>query len=145
MVRPQSIVRYERLYLSSFVLGLIASTLSWSTRADALAMNPMLAGKTWVLWATLILGIVISLLLWHFTARAPSIVAKWIVTVFAAFAAIGIIFSLFQLGTGRIQMGVPVLLMLAVDALYIAAATMLFRPDAAQWFGEVPVGQEPFA
>ncbi len=145
MVRPQSIVRYERFYLSSFLLGLIASAVTWSTRAAALAMNPLLAGKTWILWGTLVLGIAISLLLWHFTARVPSIVAKWIVTVFAAFAAIGIVFSLFQLGTGRTAFDAPVLLMLAVNILYIVAATLLFRPESAQWFGEIPVGEEPFA
>ncbi|WP_375394522.1 hypothetical protein [uncultured Sphingomonas sp.] len=145
MVRPQSIVRYERLYLSSFALGLLASVLTWSARAGALSMNPLLAGKTWLLWMTLALDIVISLLLWRFTARTPSIVAKWIVTVFAVFAAMGILFSIFQLATARIQLGMPVLLMAAVNILYIAAATLLFRRDAVHWFGEIPVGEEPFA
>ena len=145
MVRPQSIVRYERLYLSSFALGLIGSALTWSTRADALALNPTLAGKTWLLWATLVVGIAISLSLWRFTARMPNIVAKWIVTVFAAFAAIGVLFSFFQLATARTELGIPVIVMLLINLLYIAAATLLFRPDATRWFGEIPVGDEPFA
>ncbi|WP_174286826.1 hypothetical protein [Sphingomonas bacterium] len=108
-------------------------------------MNPLLVGKTWLLWVTLALGIVISLLLWRFTARAPSIVAKWIVAVFAIFSAMGIAFAIFQLATARIPFGKPVLLMAAVNILYIAAATLLFHRDAVQWFGEIPVGEEPFA
>ena len=145
MIRPQSIVRYERVYLASVVLGLIASVLNWPARAAILAANPALAGQTWLLWASVILGLAISLTLWHFTARQPSVVAKWIVTVFAAIAAIAAVFSLvaiYRLTTVHLAIGPAIILGLATDILYVVAATMLFRPDARMWFGDVPTGAE---
>lgn len=148
MVRPQSIVRYERIYLLSFVLGLVASAMNWTARAAVLAANPTLAGQTWLLWATLVIGIVISLTLWHFTARNPSVVAKWIVTVFAAFAAIAIlsaVYSLYRLSVDHLAIGPGVFVVLIANILYVVAAVMLFRPDSRQWFGEVSTGEEPFA
>ena len=148
MVRPQSIVRYERVYLSSFVLGLVASALNWSNRAAALAANPVLAGRTWVLWATLIIGIVVALTLWHFTARRPSVVAKWIVAIFAVWGAVialSSIFAIYRLATMQMGVGPAAIVVLIANILYIAAAILLFRPDAAQWFGHSPSGEEPFA
>ena len=148
MVRPQSIIWYEHVYLSSFVLGLAASALNWSNRAAALAANPVLAGRTWVLWTTLIVGIGVSLTLWHFTARRPSVLAKWVVTVFAiwgAVIALSSIFAIYRLATMQMGVGPAVIVVLIANILYIAAATLLFRPDAAQWFGHIPSGEERFA
>ena len=36
-------MRYERLYLASFVLGLIVSAMSWPQRTALVAANPVLA------------------------------------------------------------------------------------------------------
>ena len=145
MVRPQSIVRYERFYLTSFVLGLVVSALTWSGRAAVMARQPILAGQTWPLWLAVILGIVVSLTLWYFTARTPSVVAKWIVVVFAGFGAIGILTSIVQIATGRIPIGVPTVVGLADHVLYIAAAVLLFRRDATAWFDHTVRIAEPLA
>jgi hypothetical protein len=140
MIRPPSIVRYEQLYLASFALGLVASALSWNQRAAIFAANPMLAGMPWILSATVVIGIVISLTLWHFTARAPSIVAKWVVVVIAGFSVIGIATNLFALVAGRSPSLAASLISLLVSLLYIVAATLLFRADAKIWFGEDTIG-----
>ena len=148
MIRPQSIVRYERIYLSSFVLGLVASALNWSNRATVLAANPVLAGRIWVLWATLVAGIAVSLTLWYFTARRPSVVAKWIVAIFAiwgAVIALSSIYAIYRLATMQMGVGPAAIVVLIANILYIVAPILLFRPDAAQWFGHIPSGEEPFA
>ena len=138
MIRPVSIVRYERLYAASFVLGLVASGITWAQRTALFAANPMLAQMPWLLPAMQAFGIAIAVLLWYFTARAPSIVAKWVVVVFAAFSALGILLSLGALALGNASLGVAVIASIAVNALYIAAAVQLFDPEARLWFGEQP-------
>lgn len=141
MVRPQSIVRYERLYLLSFVLGLAVSALTWSSRVAMLAKQPALAGQTWPMWLAMILGILLSLALWYFTARRPSVAAKWIVVLFAGMAVIGLLMALMQT-VNRGALGLPTVLGIADDILYIAAAALLFRRDAVRWFGDdVPVAE----
>lgn len=138
MIRPPSIVRYERLYLASFVLGLVASATSWSQRSAILGANPVLATATWVLPMTQAISIAVALLLWYFTARAPSIVAKWVVVVFAAFGVLSILLSLGTLAMGRAANATAVVLSIVTNILYVAAAVQLFADDAQLWFGELP-------
>ena len=139
MQRPPSIVRYEQLYLGSVILSLIVGLLTYRTRVDLIGANPQVAtlAQPIVLGATAF-GLLISAVLWWYTARQPGIVAKWIVVVFAAFAAIGLLMAVPTL----MRSGpVPVYAIVAgivANALYIAAAIMLFRADAELWFGEVP-------
>ncbi len=138
MIRPPAIVRYEQFYIASFVLSLAASALSWHQRAAMMAANPMLATMTWYLPLTQAIGIALAALLWYFTARRPSAIAKWVVVVFAGFAALGAVIALFTLVAGSTPFGVGALLSLVGNALYITAATLLFKPDARLWFGELP-------
>ena len=137
MQRPSSIVRYEQLYLGSFILGLVASALSWQGRAAQLGANPALGNLQWIMPAALVVGIVISVTLWYFTARNPSIAAKWVVTVFAALSLLGIARNLYALASGTVPLFATLLAVL-VSLLYVAAAVMLFKPDAKIWFGEEP-------
>ncbi|VVT22834.1 conserved membrane hypothetical protein [Sphingomonas sp. EC-HK361] len=143
MQRPPSIVRYEQLYLASVVISLIVGLLTYGTRVDLLAANPQVAtlAQPIVLGATAI-GLLISAVLWWYTARQPGIVAKWIVVVFAAFAAIGVLLAVPTLMRDG---PVPVYAIAAgivANALYIAAAVLLFRADAKLWFGEAPDGDD---
>lgn len=134
MQRPPSIVRYERLYLASFVLGLVASAINWQGREAQLASNPALANLQWLAPVSLVIGIVIAVTLWYFTARRPSAAAKWVVVVFAALSVLGIVGNIFTLLKGGPV--IAVIVGLVVSALYIAAAVLLFKPDAKLWFGE---------
>ena len=63
MIRPVSITRYERLYLASFVIGLIVSAMSWGPRRAMVAATPMLAKIGWILPTFEVAGIVITLTL----------------------------------------------------------------------------------
>ncbi len=137
MQRPPSIVRYEQLYLGSFILGLVVSAVSWQGRAAQLSANPALGNLQWVMPVALVVGIVISITLWYFTARNPSIAAKWVVTVFAALSLLGIARNLYALVSGTVPL-LSTLFAILVSVLYVAAAVMLFKPDAKLWFGEEP-------
>jgi peptidoglycan/LPS O-acetylase OafA/YrhL len=139
MQRPPSIIRYEQLYIASVVISLIVGALTYRTRVDLLAANPTVAGYgTSIVTVTTVIGLVISAVLWWYTARQPGIVAKWIVVVFAAFGALGIVLALPTLsGTGPVPL-YAVVAGIVANALYIAAAVLLFRPDAKLWFGEAP-------
>ena len=134
MQRPPSIVRYEQVYLGSFILGLVVSAVSWQGRAAQLSANPALGNLQWVMP---VVGIVISITLWYFTARNPSIAAKWVVTVFAALSLLGIARNLYALVGGTVPL-LSTLFAILVSVLYVAAAVMLFKPDAKLWFGEEP-------
>lgn len=139
MQRPPSIVRYEQLYIASVVLSLIVGLLTYQTRVDLLSANPQVATLAQpIVLGTTAIGLFISAVLWWYTARQPGIVAKWIVVVFAAFAAIGVLLAVPTL----MRSGpVPIYAIVAgivANALYIAAAVMLFRADAKLWFGETP-------
>lgn len=135
MYRPPAIIRYEQLYFASFALGLIATAVTWQARAASIARHPMLADAPWIGPAVLVFSITISLTLWYFTARAPSVVAKWVVVAFAAVSAGGMAFTAMSLIAGRVP-AAQALLSIAVSALYVAAATLLFRAEARLWFGE---------
>ena len=145
MQRPPSIVSFERLYLGSIVLGLVNTAIGWKAREDLLNANPAVAGNpqaqamlAWMLPAATVVGLAISLLLWFLVARKASLVAKWIVTVFAGFGAIGAIGVLWTLVRGLSPSLLVSVVGLVTTGLSIAAAAMLFRPDARLWFGEEP-------
>ena len=143
MDRPPSIVRFEQLYFISFALNLLAIALSWRVQEAALATNPQLAQIPWFLPVAAVVRIGIALLLWWFVARRGSVVAKWIVVVFAVFGGFGLLAALYGLVLGSLG-PITALVSIASAALYIWAAVLLFRPDARLWFGEVPA-EEPLA
>ena len=136
MVKPPSIARFEQLYWASVVVGLLNTALNWTTSHAALAANPMLANATWVLPAMQVVGLAIAVLLWFFIVRRPSVVAKWVQVVFAGFGAFGLLSAVFLLALGRVPIGSQLILGVLANLLYIAAAVMLFKPDAKAWFGE---------
>lgn len=136
MTKPPSIARFEQFYWASVVIGLINAAMHWDVAQAALATNPLLANATWFLPAAQIVGLAISALIWFFIARRPSVVAKWIQVVIAAFAVFGLLSTIYLVGTGRATIGTQVVLGLLSNILYIAAAVMLFKPDAKAWFGE---------
>lgn len=138
MIRPTSIVRYERLYLASFVLGSIVAAMGWAQRTAMVAANPMLSRISWILPTFQLAGIVITLCLWYFTARVPSIAAKWIVVVIAALSMVEIVRILGALATGSTVIAAASILSVLADTLYVAAAILLFKPDAKLWFGLPP-------
>ena len=84
MIRPVAIVRYERLYWAAFILDTVVAAMTWTQREAIVTAYPVLAKATWILPTFQAIGIAVTVLLWYFTARAPSVVAKWVVVILAA-------------------------------------------------------------
>ena len=136
MTKPPSIARFEQFYWASVILGLVNAGLNWSKSQAVLAANPMLANATWFLPASQVLGLTIAVLIWYFIARRPSVIAKWVQVVFAALGAFGLLSALALFAMGRSALSAQIALGFVANMLYIAAAVMLFKPDARLWFGE---------
>jgi hypothetical protein len=78
----------------------------------------------------------ISIALWFFIARRASVVAKWIQIVFAGFGVIGILSGAYMIVSGKAASLPLMAVAILSNIIYIAAASMLFKPDAKAWFGE---------
>lgn len=138
MERPASIVNFERAYLARIVLGVIGAALTWNVVVEQASMNPAVErfGPGFVptiLGGGVVIGLAVSLLLWHFAARKASVVAKWIIVVFFA---LGLLSKVYSLASGAFPGGLTAIIS-AIDVLLGAAAVwFLFQPDARAWFGE---------
>jgi hypothetical protein len=143
-MRPTSIIQFERFYLGALVVGLINNVLNWSQATAALNdPNVQAVGMgTGFLVGTMVVGIVIQLLLWYFTAKRGSNIAKWILVVLFGLGLIGLLISLpglFAIGT------IGAVLSLLAVALQAYAVFMLFKPDAVAWLeGKGPTNPDIF-
>jgi hypothetical protein len=139
-MRPQSIILFERIYLTCVALGAVAGT--WSFLHVGQMMPPgappaLTASLPLISGVSLVAGVAINLLLWFFIARRGANVAKWIFIVFFVLGLFGLV---------RMVMGVNTLIpgLMRVSAaiqlvLQAACAWLVFRPDARAWFkGERP-------
>ena len=132
-MRPQSIVRFELAYLGSVVLWLVNLALGWKARLGTLESNPAFAGnpqmaelaQTMMIGTTVVM-LVLWLLLWYFTARRASEVAKWVIV-----ALFGLPFTLMSY---PVVGALSTVLSLAAFALTAYSVWLLFRPDARAWF-----------
>ncbi len=133
MLRPKSIVNFERCYLGGLAIGALNSALSWSRMNEMPQVRQSVeAMGAWYLPTVTILGLLIPLLLWYFTARRASTVAKWIIVVFFVFGVFGLLLGF---GMGTIPPGLPGVLTIVAFVLNAVAVYLLFRPDAKRWFG----------
>jgi hypothetical protein len=135
MQRPASINTFERLYLAGLALSLVGWIVDWPLMQARLAANPQFAQFGWMPAVMMVLSITVSLLLWYFAARRGSVVAKWIVVVFAAVVALLFLINL-PAALGGATGAASLVLSVATTGLRVAAAAMLFRADARAWFGE---------
>lgn len=145
MIRPLSIVRYEKLYFAALVCGFANTGFGWSGSMASFEANPMLADMKWLLPLGVVIGLVLRLTLWYFTARAPSVVAKWVTVAMAALSGFALLFGVVALIAGATPSVPAALAGLSSGALYIVAAAYLFRPDTRAWFGEPIDDLEPDA
>ncbi|MBA4762264.1 hypothetical protein [Sphingomonas sp.] len=143
-MRPQSIIRFEQAYLASIAVWGINTALGWGTQIAAVEtsfaqMPEMIPAMRGLLIGLTLFALFVSLLLWYFTARKASEVAKWIIVAFFGLSAVGLPFTL----AGFERTGIlPVVLNVVTFALNAVAVWMLFRSDASAWFrasdGSVP-------
>ncbi|WP_379553154.1 hypothetical protein [Qipengyuania sp. DGS5-3] len=133
-MRPQSIIWFEQLYLTSLAIGAINGALSLSETVAQLNADPAMSqygfGTGFVI-GTMVFSIAINLLLWFLVARKGIEVVKWILVVFLVG---GLLFLPSGLATmNMVAAGVALIL----TAMQFAAVYFLFRPDAKEWFASL--------
>ena len=134
MVRPKSIRLFELCYLGSILVGAANTALTWAeTNASVEAAQVKQMLGPWFVPLSAVFIYTLWLLLWYFTARARSNVARWVVVVFYALSLVGFLFSL---GVAAPPESVTLALSVLSLALTTAAVFFLFRRDAAEWFGK---------
>ena len=133
MSRPKSIIRFEWAYLASVVIGAANTALTWSDAMSTVeAANTREMFGPWFVPLITVFGFTISLLLWYFTARTASNVARW---VLVAFFALGLTSFAVTWLWGIPPTGVSGALAIVTLVLNAVAVLLLFRPDSARWFG----------
>lgn len=144
-MRPSSIVRFDRLYLGSIVVGLIGNAVEWPVTVARLTENPATAalgsGAVVAAGGMIAIGALIALLLWFLAAYRASNVARWIVAVFTAFSLVTLLIGF---NSGAVILDTGGIIRLVAVALQVAATFFLFRADAAAWFTS-PVEEEDAA
>jgi cytochrome bd-type quinol oxidase subunit 2 len=129
-MRPPSIRLFEKLYLLTIALGLVALALSWNSMTGLAQARAGQDAANGVLIAAAVLGVLIPLLLLYFIARRGSNVAKWIFVVLTAFSVLS-----FIAGIANPDLPKDALFILNVVSLGLTlyCAWLLFRPDARAW------------
>ncbi len=142
MVRPKSIVWFERLYLGSWLVSMVALAVNWSTVRETLEENPAAKRLGVDVMMNMVvggigIGALITFVLWYFAARQHSVVAKWFIVVFFVLGLLGIPGLIALFTSGQTLSG---LLQTIVFGLHAGAVAMLFQRDARIWFGEIKDG-----
>lgn len=143
-MRPQSIVMFERLFLTSLVLSVIGFFIGYDAMVDALAAEPGVTqiglGSGFVI-GVFLAGLAIYLLLWFLIARKAANLAKWILVVLVGLSVLSLLSSL----SVGLTFNTQTVLSFAVYALEVAAIVYLFRADAIGWLkGDRPVDSTTF-
>jgi len=133
MVRPKSIRMFELFYLGSVLVGAVNTAMTWaetSASAEAAQVRQMLG--QWFLPLSTVFLYTLWLLLWYFTARQGSNLARWVVVVFFGLAVIGFVSTLI---VGAAPAALPLALSAVSLAFTTVAVVFLFQRDSAAWFG----------
>ena len=127
------------------LLGVGSLALHWSVMIDGLkrdpAVAPMVESAVIFVGVALGFGFALSILLWYFTARKASNIAKWIYVAVMGFGAVS---TLTSLNDPTSPMGFALAISLVSTALTALSIFFLFRPDARVWFGKDAVDPRTF-
>lgn len=128
-MRPNSIIRFEQLFLGALALNVLNIILNWDSWSMVMDQGDGSDGMNAFATFTIIIApFLINLWLWYKIARKASNVAKWLLIVVFL---VGIIWSLATVDNYR-TLGLTILF--SIIALKAGAIYMLFRRDAKQWF-----------
>ena len=140
MVRPKSIIQFERVLLAMVAMVLIGSAIFWDRTVAAFTAEGY--GFTYIV-ARLVIGTGIYVLIWFFVARKASVVAKWALVVLAA---VNLLSVALRVSVGRFILDLSGVLSIVALAMLLYSAWLLFRPDANAWFrGERPIDPAVFS
>tara|TARA_B100000929_G_scaffold178545_1_gene141397 strand:+ start:611 stop:1033 length:423 start_codon:yes stop_codon:yes gene_type:complete len=124
-MRPESIKKFDILYLASILVGMIGTIMNFSS-IEVQAAGTMLTPTTLVVIT--VITYALTLLLWYFISRRASNIAKWILVVLTLIGLIGLP-SIF-VGEFNLNKFIG----LASTILSVAGVYFLFKPDARAWF-----------
>ena len=97
-MRPQSVIRFEQLYLGSLALGIINYFVSYDSMMAQLEADPAIAELGFASFGfvigTAIFSYAISLILWYFIARKANNVLRWVLLILPVFGLISLPSSL---------------------------------------------------
>lgn len=124
-MRPQSINRFEQLYLASTAVGVINLFVNY--RAIAERAGPVGGGAVMI---GAVIGWGIVFLFWYFISRRASNVAKWILVAMTVLGLLGMIRLLDRLAEYGTLYAVLTSL---TTLLQLASIVFLFRRDAVEW------------
>jgi len=134
MNRPSSIIRFEQFYGGYISVAMASAVVNW----PAFSASPDLQRATETIGAfyfptVMAASFGLPLLLWYFSGHRRSAIARWI--IFALCAA-NLAALMIALASGRYPDGLVGALGALGTMMYVAAAAMLFQPDARRWFGK---------
>lgn len=149
MEKPSSIRMFGALYLGSLALWAANTALFWSRAQAIMAQSPQIRANPQVaavigpiMIGALVVTAACTLLFWFLVVRLRSVVGKWLVAATEAIGALFAAFAILKLVGGRVPATPSILIGLVVTGLAVAAAAMLFRPDAAAWFATPDGGDD---
>lgn len=130
-MRPISIRWFDRLFFAAMVLGMPFNVLE--------TLQALTPDNAVYLLTRFVVPIVIECCVWFFISHRTSNVAKWLWVFWLIFPLIALpILSIMVggdfIGAFLLHGALGATLHVAALSLSIAAAIMLFRPDAAKWF-----------
>lgn len=126
MMRPKSIVTFERLALLSLAIALVVSILTWRGSLAATEASGLGSSFLWISYAIAFgLGLLLILLI----SRKASSIAKWVLVVLTVIGVVGMLTRVGDLlGSGVLGIAELVQMLILVVSL-----TFLFRDDAKAW------------
>lgn len=137
-MKPDSIKRFDWLYLGSVAVGIASVVLQWDAIVAATTAEVAAAGATEfdddmalgaVIFGTVV-GVGISLILWLLISVFRIEIVKWLLCLLAAWS----LANLPSLFSEAQDIGLAAVLSLVSTLLSLVALYFLFRSDAKEWF-----------
>lgn len=136
MQKPDSMKKFDLLYLGSLAVGLIGLALGWDGLVEqmnaefvAQGLEPESGFATGAIIGGFVLGIGISVALWFLVSIVRIEFVKWILVLFTAYGVLSLVGGIALAGFDPIQISGIISTLMS-----IAAVWMLFRPDSKEWF-----------
>jgi hypothetical protein len=126
-LRPQSIIRFEQLYLGGTAISLLTQLLN---AVGLLGFNGTDGMSPFALLILMAVGYGLTFLFWYLIARRASNIAKWLLVVITLLGMIGTVPLLAMMFSSS---PLEALLTTLVTLLQFVAVVFLFRRDAADW------------
>jgi len=132
-MRPESIRKFDWLYLGSLAVSILAFVLDFgriAAQVDRQMVDAGVEAGSGLVAGSLIFSVVVSLALWFLVSRQRVGIVRWVLAIFFAFGLIGIP------GVVALLPGLSAILNLVVLMMQLGAIWFLFQPDARAWFAE---------